>query len=342
VAELILKQRQASKRAEFLRSWLGYASEGGIIHASFNSGSVKTGRLSSSGPNLQQVTKKLRPAFIPRDGYVLADFDYSQIELRVAAFISRSEPMIEAFKEGADLHRRFASVINNSGEEDVTADQRQQAKAGNFGLLYEMGAFGFQQYAETAYGVILTIEEAVRIHTAFFTMWKGMKDWHNRAKASAHRDGFITSPLGRVRRLPNIWDGSDRMVAGAERQAINSPVQSMASDLLQMAMASMQGLLHESVHLPKINGAYPVATVHDSIVVELEQKNWEAIAEQVAERMQSLDEVLAKFGVDFDVPLLADYSVGTRWSLSDVSKPETPVLETVSASAGAIEFDELL
>jgi DNA polymerase I-like protein with 3'-5' exonuclease and polymerase domains len=351
-ASKILLARRSLKRAEFLTSWLHKVGPDGVIHASFNSGSVSTGRLSSSDPNLQQVTKKLRPAFIPRDGFFMADFDYSQIELRVAAFVSRSIPMIRAFQRGDDLHRLMGARIvmeRNISENkrkrlelhlladalfeemlpesvdpaDVTPEERQQAKAANFGLLYEMGAYGFQQYAETAYGVILTLEEATIIHHAFFQMWPGIKDWHEKAKADAHRHGYVVSPLGRVRRLHNrIWDGNDKMVSFAERQAINSPVQSMASDLLQMAMASMQGLLPAVAELPRIDGVFPVATVHDSIVAEIEQDNWEAIANQVADRMAGLDRVLSKFGLDIDVPLVADFGVGTRWSLTDISDPE--------------------
>lgn len=325
VAAMILKQRYHQKRAEFLTSWLSYVNPDGIVHASFNSGSVLTGRLSSSEPNLQQVNKKLRPAWIPREGYVIADFDYSQIELRVAAFVSRCMPMIEAFRNGADLHRLFAAEINHLPSEEITAEQRQRAKAGNFGLLYEMSAYGFKSYAEDSYGVQLTEAEAIEIHSAFFRMWSGMKEWHESMKLAAHRDGYVTSPLGRVRRLPNIWDGNDKMVGFAERQAINSPVQSMASDLLQMSMASMQGLLPSVVNLPRIDGVFPIATVHDSIVAELEEDRWEQVAQNVAERMQSLNSVLERFGVDFDVPLLADYSVGTRWSLSDVSDPDSAI-----------------
>jgi DNA polymerase I-like protein with 3'-5' exonuclease and polymerase domains len=246
--------------------------------------------------------------------------------------------MIEAFQRGDDLHRLFAAVINQIAVDLVTADQRQQAKAGTFGLLYEMGAYGFREYAETAYGVIMTMEEAARIHGAFFTMWTGMREWHNNTKIRAHRDGYVTSPLGRVRRLPGIFDANDRMVSFAERQAINSPVQSMASDLLQLALASMQGLLHESVNLPAISGVFPVGSVHDSIVAELEQKNWRGIAEEVKERMESMHTVLSKFGVDFDVPLIADYSVGTRWSWHDISDPE-PEPKTLVSAGIADEFE---
>ena len=351
-ASKILLGRRSFKRAEFLSSWLGYVGQDGRIHANFNSGSVATGRLSSSSPNLQQVTKKLRPAFIASEGYFMADFDYSQIELRGAAIVSKCLPMIEAFNRGDDLHRLMGARIvmerNISANkrhrleqhlladamfeemlpetvlpEEVSAEERQQAKAANFGLLYEMGAYGFQQYAETAYGVILTLEEATIIHHAFFQMWPGIKEWHERSKMNAHRDGYVVSPLGRVRRLHNrIWDGNDKLVSFAERQAINSPVQSFASDLLQMAMASIQGLLPAVVNLPRIDGVFPVATVHDSIVGEIEQDGWERRAQEVADRMSGLDSVLTKFGLEIPIPLVADYGVGTRWSLTDISDPE--------------------
>src|SRR5690606_25269247 len=131
------------------------------------------------------------------------------------------------------LHRLLASEIVGKNVEDVTPDERSMAKPANFGLLYGMGALGFREYAEDVYGVVFTEEEAVEIHEAFFSLWVGMKEWHSRMVTLAHRDGQVVSPIGRVRRLPAVWDGNDRMVAAAERQAINAPVQGFASDLLQ-------------------------------------------------------------------------------------------------------------
>jgi len=344
VATPIASWRLASKRSEFLVSWLEKVSEEGFIHSTYNTG-LATGRLSSSNPNLQQVTKKLRPAFIPRDGYVIADFDFSQIELRAAAFIWRIEPMLQAYREDADLHRRMAAVVNGVPEEEVTAESRQQAKAANFGLLYGMSANSFQSYAENTYGVVLTDQEAVNLRDAFFNTWEGMADAHERTKWKARRDGFITSPLGRVRRLPSIWDGNEHLSSHAERQALNAPIQGFASDLLQIAMASIQGVMPKEAGLPKIEGAYPVATVHDSIVVELEEDNWEELAQAVQYRMTHLDSVLTRLGVDLDVPLKADYSVGTRWSWSDVSDPQpttpsAPLAEQAGEAGSSLDLDE--
>jgi len=148
--DALLRHRDATKTLEFLRSWLELRDPTNVIHATYNVGFVKTGRLSSSNPNVQQISARLKPAFIPRPGHVLLDLDYSQVELRVAAFISRSQPMIEAFQRGDDLHRLLAAKIAGKAPEDVTSLERKRAKAGNFGLLYGMSPGGFQSYAATA------------------------------------------------------------------------------------------------------------------------------------------------------------------------------------------------
>ncbi|QNJ55979.1 DNA polymerase I [Microbacterium phage Rasputia] len=313
----LLATKQAAKRLEFLKSWLYLSTREGFIHASYNIGSVNTGRLSSSDPNLQQVTKKLRPAFIPRDGHVIAAIDYSQLELRIAAFISRSPTMIQAFIDNKDLHREFAATINNIAPEDVTDLQRTKAKAGNFGLLYLMGASGFRGYAENVYGVSLTDAEALRVYRAFFQQWEGMHEWHQQSIAKIHRDGFITSPIGRVRRLPDVWSGVDKWVAQAERAGVNAPVQGFGADLMNMALASMSGLLPGTV---AVQGAFPVNTVHDEATVEVRENDWQDIVAQCQERMTNLNWVLAKMGCELDVPLKADATVGSRWSLNDIGE----------------------
>lgn len=311
----LLATKQAAKRLEFLKAWLYLATREGYIHAQYNVGSVSTGRLSSSNPNLQQVTKKLRPAFIPRPGFVIAAIDYSQLELRVAAQISGSVPMIQAFMDGKDLHRELAATINHIAPEHVTDLQRTQAKAGNFGLLYMMGASGFRNYAETVYGVSLTDKEAVAVYRAFFRQWEGMHEWHQATIAKIHRDGFITSPIGRVRRLPDVFSGIDKWVQDAERAGVNSPVQGLGADLMNMATASIMGLLPGT---QPVRGAFPVNTVHDEVTVEVEENSWEEIVAECQERMTNLNPYLRKMGFEMDVPLKADATVGTRWALDDV------------------------
>ena len=217
----LLRQRDMEKRSQFLSSWLEKATAEGRIHATYNVGRVVTGRLSSSEPNLQQVSSKLKGSYVPSKGYYLAEIDYSQIELRVAAMVSECVPMIEAFQRGDDLHRLLGQRIlqgeeNREAErqgreartitlEDVTPADRQKAKSANFGLLYGMGPEGFQRYAETAYGVEMSLSEAHEVHQTFFDMWVGLTDWHDRQMQFAGRYGYVESPIGRVRRLPNVW-----------------------------------------------------------------------------------------------------------------------------------------
>lgn len=318
----LLETKQAAKRLEFLKSWLYLATREGYIHAQYNVGSVATGRLSSSNPNLQQVTKKLRPAFIPRPGFVIAAIDYSQLELRVAAQISQSQPMIQAFLDGKDLHRMLAMSINGLTDEQFDALPnkdllRTQAKAGNFGLLYMMGASGFRSYAETVYGVSLTEKEAIAVYRTFFSQWEGMHEWHQTTIAKIHRDGYITSPIGRVRRLPDVFSGVDKWVANAERAGVNSPVQGLGADLMNMATASIMGLLPGTQPVP---GAYPVNSVHDEVTVEVEESRWEEIVAECQDRMTNLNPFLRKMGFEMEVPLKADATVGTRWALNDVGE----------------------
>lgn len=326
LARILLEQRDHAKKAEFLRSWLTHVSKAGYIHTSYRAASVLTGRLSSSSPNMQQVTHALRPAFIPSPGNVIIDLDYSQIEMRVAAYISRCAPMIQAFRDGEDLHRIIAAQIVNIQNphakismEEVDADGRQKGKAANFGLIYGMGAYGFQTYADSAYDVQLTEEEALLIHRAYFDTWVGLDTWHNQMISKVRQVGFVTSPIGRVRRLPEVWDGNDTLASRAERQAINSPVQGFASDLLQISAALIQGFIDGYEPIPKVKA---IGTVHDSIMLEAPEDSWESATAQALEYMEStVLDVLETLDCSFDVPLKVEASVGTRWGWDDVSNP---------------------
>lgn len=330
LATLVLEHRDAEKQAQFLRSWLDKVTPRGLIHASYNIGSVRTGRLSSSDPNMQQVSKKLRQVFIPRDGNVLADLDYSQLELRVAAFISRTPAMIEAYAAGQDLHALLAADILTRRArqadpsaptvpiENVSPDDRQGAKSANFGLLFGQQPEGFRSYADKVYGVEFSEEEAQEMYDGFFRTWDGMAQWHERVKREAARRGYAVSPIGRVRNLPNIHDGNEYLRLEAERQAINSPVQGFGSDLMQMAIASIYG---EMPNTKPVEGATPVGTVHDSLIAEVRENDWRRIVEECQERMTNMNPFLREMGVEMDVPLVADATVGTRWGWSDVSDP---------------------
>lgn len=323
-ADALLRHRDATKTLEFLRSWLELRDPNNVIHATYNVGFVKTGRLSSSNPNVQQISARLKPAFIPRPGHVLLDLDYSQVELRVAAFISRSQPMIEAFQRGDDLHRLLAAKIASKAPEDVTSMERKRAKAGNFGLLYGMSPGGFQAYAATAYDVSLTLAEAQAVHSAFFEMWDGMRQWHERAKRRAYERGYVTSPIGRTQWLSDLYSKSSFKASHAERNALNSPVQGFGSDLMQMAAASIMGTL-PGYPLPKVEGAHVVATVHDEICIEVPEDRWQEILIECKRRMEDVNTFLRPLDCQMDVPIVAGPSAGTRWGVHDLHDEDDPL-----------------
>lgn len=323
-ADALLRHRDATKTLEFLRSWLELRDPNNVIHATYNVGFVKTGRLSSSNPNVQQISARLKPAFIPRPGHVLLDLDYSQVELRVAAFISRSRPMIEAFQRGDDLHRLLAAKIAGKAPEDVTSMERKRAKAGNFGLLYGMSPGGFQAYAATAYDVSLTLAEAQAVHSAFFEMWDGMRQWHERSKRRAYERGYVTSPIGRTQWLSDLYSKSSFKASHAERNALNSPVQGFGSDLMQMAAASIMGTL-PGYPLPKVEGAHVVATVHDEICIEVPEDRWQEILVECKRRMEDVNTFLRPLDCQMDVPIVAGPSAGTRWGVHDLHDEDDPL-----------------
>nr|DAO18145.1 MAG TPA: DNA polymerase [Caudoviricetes sp.] len=323
-ADALLRHRDATKTLEFLRSWLELRDPNNVIHATYNVGFVKTGRLSCSSPNLQQCASSLKPAFIPRPGHVLLDLDYSQVELRVAAFVSRSQPMIEAFQRGDDLHRLLAAKIAGKDPEDVTSLERKRAKAGNFGLLYGMSPGGFQSYAATAYDVSLTLAEAQAVHSAFFEMWDGMRQWHERAKRRAYERGYVTSPIGRTQWLSDLYSKSSFKASHAERNALNSPVQGFGSDLMQMAAASIMGTL-PGYPLPKVEGAHVVATVHDEICIEVPEDRWQEILVECKRRMENVNTFLRPLDCQMDVPIVAGPSAGTRWGVHDLHDEDDPL-----------------
>lgn len=328
-AKMILEQRDAEKQSQFLASWLEKVSPDGFIHAGYRAGHVVTGRLSSAGPNMQQVSKKLRPAFIPRDGYYMADLDYSQLELRVAAHIFKVQPMIDAYHAGLDLHSLFAAdqltraarrLDPNAPMVDISevpGEDRQKAKAGNFGLLYGQQPIGFRNYADAVYGVDMTQEEAQEVYDGFFSTWFGMAEAHKRTIKQAAARGYVTSPIGRRRLLPNIMDGSEYLRSEAERQALNAPIQGFGSDLMQMGIASIYGQMPGALKVPDV---FPVATVHDSLVAEVKIETWEETVATCQDRMTELEPWLSAMGVELDVPLVADASVGTRWGVTDVQQ----------------------
>lgn len=296
--------RKADKEASYIRSWLELVDENDRLHATYNYYKVVTGRLSSENPNAQQIPRQAKNAFIASPGFLLVTADYSQIELRVAAHIAQCEPMIQAFNDDQDLHRLMAATIAGVDPSQVDAIMRQQAKAANFGFLFGMGAEKFVKYAADSYDVDFTEEEAQTFREAFFSTWTGMHDWHNKQRKLARDYGYVKSPLGRIRHLPDIYSRTDYYRSRAERQAINSPVQGMASDMMLMAASKIRrnfGLIR------------PVALIHDAILCEVPEQRAHEFARDVKTTMEGIHLDLQRLGCNFSVPLKADVAIGSSW-----------------------------
>lgn len=211
-----------------------------------------TGRTSAKDPAVQTIpkhtkwTKRLRRALIAPEGMTILQCDYSQGELKIAACVADEPTMINAYRNGIDLHAITAAQLNGYEleefmllPEDQRDSMRSSGKAGNFGLLYGMGAAGFKSYAYTSYGVTMTEEEAHQKRDAFFSLYSQLPVWHEDSRAFARKNGYVTSPLGRVRHLPLINSKESEIRAQSERQSINSPIQSTLSDLMQLAMVQL-------------------------------------------------------------------------------------------------------
>lgn len=312
-ASTLLAWRSATKQVQFYRSWLEHVGPDGRIHADYNVARVVTGRLSSSNPNLQQVSKRLRKVFLPSEGYSLVEVDYSQIEVRLIAFIAQCEPLLDVYREGRDVYVEQAAAIAGCLPEDVTGEQRQRAKAVVLGFMYGMGEDGFQTYADETFDVIYSDTEAIAARQAYFDRWKGMAAFHSSQVQRAVRDGQVVSPLGRVRRLPGIHDANPKVAGHAERQAINSPVQSMASDVMQIAFADVLGYLPGSSRVPGVRG---IGTVHDSNVLEVPRGDEVRTTARIMHRMQNVTEILRdRFGIDLPIPLSVEAEIGDRWGV---------------------------
>jgi DNA polymerase-1 len=272
----------------------------GRVHTSYAQAVAVTGRLSSNDPNLQNIPvrtpegRRIREAFVAPPQHVIASADYSQIELRIMAHISGDEGLTRAFAQGLDVHRATASEVFNVPLEAVSAEQRRYAKTINFGLIYGMGAFGLSQ--------ALGIEQkaAKDYIERYFTRFAGVKRYMDDTKASAARLGYVQTHFGRRIYLPEIKGGSGPRRAGAERQAINAPMQGTAADLIKLAMIAVQRELDAQGLATRI-----IMQVHDELVFEVPDAEVPWVRTEVPRLMAGV--------AAFSVPLLAEVGVGRNW-----------------------------
>ena len=299
LAHILLAYRKVSKvLSNYGDGFLESVREYGRVYASWRLIGAETGRMSCRNPNLQQIPHEVLRRYVRApEGRVLVSADYSQAELRIAARISGDERMLEAYRRGEDLHAATARSL--MGREDVTKEERDLAKAVNFGLLYGQGAKGLQEYARKRYGVTMTLEEAKRYRRRFFEAYPGLKSWHKSERRKLRRGKTETRTLTGRRRL-----GVKRFT-----EWVNAPVQGTGADGLKLAFA----LLYERRH--ECPGAYPVTCIHDSIVVECDEEDVEKVEAWLERAMvDGMTDVLA--GPDNEgpgVPVEVEVESGRTW-----------------------------
>lgn len=314
---LLLEYRALVKRAQFYRSWLTEADANGRIHTQYKLFGTVTGRLSSEGPNLQQVPRErsARSCFAAPDGWKIVEADFSQAELRIAAMVAPEPTLLRYYHEGRDAHLEVAAEMTRRPAEWVKAsdatgktEYRKKAKGVNFGYLFGMGWEHFQDYAEENYDWRPTEAEAKDSRRLFFTKFPGFLRWHDRQRRLVGRYGSVNSPIGRVRHLPDVYSADRGVKAEAERQSINSPVQSFASDLMLVSMVLLDDTLSP-------REAYLVGTVHDAILLLVRDRALPWVVPLVKKTMEKrcVKAVKDWFGCEVTVPLEAEVKVGQAW-----------------------------
>lgn len=300
ITALILEYRGLSKLKSTYTDGLQKQAnnDSGRVHTSYHQALTATGRLSSTDPNLQnipiraEIGRQIRKAFVAPAGRVLLAADYSQIELRLMAHLSQDEALVDAFNHGQDVHRRTAAEVLGIVLEDVTNDQRRQAKAVNFGLLYGMSEFGLIRQLG------FTRQESQDYIKQYFHRYPGIYEYMQRTRQIALEQGFVETIFGRRLYTPDI-DARNMMVRkGAERAAINAPLQGSAADIIKMAMVEVDKML------PK-DQAKMLLQVHDELVFEVDAEIADELAPKLAEVMQSV--------VKLSVPLIVEVGKGMNW-----------------------------
>lgn len=288
----------------------------GRIYSNYKLFGTVTGRLSGEG-GIQQVPRDpfIRSIIGAPPGWKFIQADYSQIELRIAAMIAHERNMVSQFLRKEDIHLTAAARRLSLDPSDVSKEQRKKAKARNFGFLYGMGAKKFVAYCFENWDLRISQEEAEKDRRQFFEEYPTLKNWHERQRRLARRYGVVYSPLGRARHLPDIVSQDEAVRAEAERQAINSPVQSMASDMMLFSLIEIHRQLN-----PK-HGAV-VGTVHDSILFEVREEYVDEYCELIKSTMEDIQRIERAFNAEITVPIIADVEVGDHWAEGEPWQPQ--------------------
>ncbi len=298
----ISEYRTLSKlKSTYVEGLVGQIDETGKIHTTFNQTIASTGRLSSVDPNLQNIPirlpvgRELRKVFVPSSGeYVFLDGDYSQIELRVLAHMSGDETLIEAFKSGQDIHRLTASQVFNTPFDQVTSEQRSNAKAVNFGIVYGIGSFSLGE------DLHISKKEAQRYIDGYFEKYPKVKEYMENAVSNAAKDGYAKTLFGRKREIPELQAKNFNIRSFGERVAMNMPVQGSAADIIKIAMINVYKRLKKEGLESGV-----ILQVHDELLLEVKKNEAEKARIILKEEMENC--------VKLSVPLLVDVHIGNNW-----------------------------
>lgn len=297
----ILEYRQLTKlKSTYADGLAGCIAADGRIHSSFNQTITATGRISSTEPNLQNIPVRMelgrliRKVFIPADGFVFVDADYSQIELRVLAHMSGDEKLIEAYRQAEDIHRITASQVFHVPFEEVTALQRRNAKAVNFGIVYGISSFGLSQ------DLSISTKEAKEYIERYFETYPGIKGFLDGLVAGAKEQGYVMTMFGRRRPIPELKSSNFMQRSFGERVAMNSPIQGTAADIIKIAMIRVHDRLKEEKMRSRL-----ILQVHDELLIEAAEEEAEQVEQILAEEMQQ--------AVQLTVPLEIDMHRGANW-----------------------------
>lgn len=301
IIDKILEYRQLTKlKSTYADGLSNFIREDGRIHGKFNQTVTATGRISSTEPNLQNIPirmelgRLIRKVFVPEEGYVFVDADYSQIELRVLAHCSGDEKLIEAYREEADIHRITASQVFHVPFEEVTDAQRRNAKAVNFGIVYGISSFGLSR------DLSISKKEAAKYIDDYFHTYPGIKAFLDGAVKDAKEKGYAATLFGRRRPVPELSSSNFMQRSFGERVAMNSPIQGAAADIMKIAMIGVERRLKEEGLRSRL-----VLQVHDELLIEAWQPELEAVKRLLKEEMEQAAELL--------VPLEVDMHTGTNW-----------------------------
>ena len=297
----ILEYRALAKlKSTYTDGLAAFVAADGRIHSTFNQTITATGRISSTEPNLQNIPARMeqgrliRKFFVPKDGCIFIDADYSQIELRIMAHLSGDESLIDAFNSGADIHAITASKVFHTELSEVTPLMRRNAKAVNFGIIYGISAFGLSE------DLNITRSEAKEFIDEYFATFPKVKEYLDKGVEDAKKKGYVTTEFGRRRPLPELHSSNFMQRSFGERVAMNAPIQGCAADIMKIAMIKVKTRLEKEGLESRV-----ILQVHDELLVEAPESEAGSVEKILKEEMES--------AVSFSVPMLVEVSTGTNW-----------------------------